>query len=103
MKRILILAAIIGAMGISTSSFAQARITQRQYNQQNRIAQGIRSGQLTPREASRLEGREARLQRDKRMAMRDGRIGMRERRYLRREENRNSVAIFRAKHNFQRM
>jgi len=104
MKRILILAAVIGAMATGTSSFAQTatpRINQRQTNQQHRIANGVRSGQLTPRETVKLENREASLQRHKRMAKADGVVTRRERRGLRREENRNSRAIFRQKHDVQ--
>jgi hypothetical protein len=40
------------------------RIHDRKENQQNRIAQGISSGQLTARETARLESREARLNRE---------------------------------------
>ena len=48
-------------------------INRREQNQQNRIANGVKSGQLTPREASRLERQENRLVRnEKRDMARDG-------------------------------
>ena len=40
------------------------RIHDRKENQQNRIAQGIASGQLTARETARLESREAHMNRE---------------------------------------
>ena len=39
-------------------------IHQRMQNQQQRIDQGINSGQLTPQEAGRLEARDARIKQD---------------------------------------
>ena len=41
-----------------TAHYGNGEIGQRRENQQNRIAQGIRSGQMTPGEASRQENRE---------------------------------------------
>ena len=38
---------------------AYGRVNERQGNQQARIGQGVRSGQLTPRETGHLEGKEA--------------------------------------------
>ena len=55
-------------LGLSAISFAQTKhnhpgrnINKRQENQQDRIAQGIKSGQLTPRETARLEKQEAEI------------------------------------------
>jgi len=48
--------------GILATMIVQAQeIKKRQENQQDRIAQGVGSGQLTPRETARLEHREANL------------------------------------------
>ena len=47
-------------------------IDQREINQQNRINQGVQSGQLTPKETGKLEAQQARIkQREDRMAARD--------------------------------
>ena len=44
-------------------------VDQREINQQNRINQGIQRGQLTPREAGKLEAQQARIkQKEDRMA-----------------------------------
>jgi hypothetical protein len=76
-------------------------INQRRENQQDRIAQGVRSGQLTPRETARLENREARINHQIRhdRSMNDGRLTKGERTQINREQNRESRAIYRDKHN----
>jgi len=74
-------------------------VNKRQRNQQRRIGQGIKSGQLTPGEAARLEAREAKIQRDKRKAKSDGTVTPAERRKLQREQNRASRKIYQLKHN----
>ena len=40
---------------------AMDSVNGRRFNQQGRIAQGVRSGELTPRETSHLENREANI------------------------------------------
>jgi hypothetical protein len=76
-------------------------IHQRQVAQQDRIANGVRSGQLTPRETARLERGEGRINREERgMRARDnGRLTGRDRRVLHRQQNRESRRIYRDKHN----
>ena len=78
-----------------------ATVNQRRENQQDRIANGVRSGQLTPRETRRLEGRETRLNhtiRSDRKAN-DGKLTAQERRQVNRRQNRISRSIYRDKHN----
>ena len=60
MKTPSILAAALG-LAFSAGAFAQAGTVQRDVNQQQRIEQGLQSGQLTTREASRLEGEDCLL------------------------------------------
>ncbi len=74
-------------------------INKRQKNQQRRIANGVKSGQLTAGEAARLEAREAKIQKDKQAAKSDGKVTPAERRKIRREENRTSKKIYKLKHN----
>ncbi|MBZ5553361.1 MAG: hypothetical protein LAO21_11620 [Acidobacteriia bacterium] len=76
-------------------------INQRQARQQARINQGIRSGQLTYREARGLESREGKIQADKLFAKSDGKVTPAERRQLNRELNRTSRGIYRQKHDGQ--
>ena len=102
MKAKTIVAALL-ATAFTVPVFAQntntPRIDQRQENQQNRIANGIQSGQLTAKEAENLEKREAKIEADKQAAKADGKVTAAERRKLKREENRTSRAIYRKKHN----
>jgi hypothetical protein len=78
-------------------------VGQRERNQQERIAQGVKSGQLTAGEASRLEGREAHINREIRRdrAENGGTLTPAERRRINRQENRTSRAIYRQKHDAQ--
>ena len=89
----------------SSAAFAQSRATinQRKDNQQDRIAQGIRSGQLTPRETAGLERQEGRINREEHsMRANDhGHLTAQDRRILTRQQNRESKRIYRAKHNFR--
>jgi len=76
-------------------------VNQRRENQQDRIAQGVRSGQLTARETSHLESREARVNHEVRADRRahDGHLTAQERRQVNRQQNRMSKSIYRDKHN----
>ena len=57
------------ALLVSTAAFAQTpesnrTINQRKNNQQQRIGQGVQSGQLTPRESSHIEHQEGAINRE---------------------------------------
>ena len=79
----------------------QSEVGQRQRNQQERIGQGIKSGQLTAGEASHMEGREAgvnhEIARDR--AANGGKLTAGEKAHINNQENRNSKAIYNKKHN----
>jgi len=95
----LFLAAVV-VLGLS--SVSMAGINRREYREQQRINQGIRSGELTRREAGRLEAGLARIRTDERFArMSGGGISPREHARLEREMNRESRAIYRQKHDGQ--
>lgn len=103
MKKLLTLfIAGVFVLGLSTVSVAGPRgINCRQRREQRRIAQGIRSGELTRREAARLEAGLARINFHERLARRDGVITPRERARLERELSRESRAIYHQKHDGQ--
>ncbi|MCC7426621.1 MAG: hypothetical protein IT557_06945 [Alphaproteobacteria bacterium] len=97
--------ALLGLALAPLSAMAQgtpAGSEQRFQNQQNRIADGISGGGLTPREAARLEGNQARIDRMQDRAASDGTVTAREQRRLNRAQNRNSRAIYRQRHDAQR-
>jgi hypothetical protein len=79
----------------------KSEVGQRQRNQQERIAQGVKSGQLTAGETAHLEGREAAIHKEVHndRAANGGRLTGAERRQVNRQQNRTSGAIYRKKHN----
>ena len=100
MKRLCILL-ITGALLLGLSAVSFAGINGRQHREQQRIRQGIHSGELTRPEARRLEYQQARIRVDERYARRDGYISPRERARLDRELDRASRDIYRQKHDGQ--
>ena len=97
--------AVAIALAFTGSAFAQTatpNIDKRQANQEKRIEQGVKSGELTPKETARLEKREAKLQADKEKAQADGVVTKKERAKLQHEANRDSKAIYRQKHDAQK-
>jgi hypothetical protein len=94
--------AVVAATALLAASHAAraGEIQRRKQRQQNRIAAGIESGKLSPKEASRLETQEGALNREE-QAMRDangGHLGPGQRRVINRQQNRLSRRIFRQKH-----
>ena len=79
----------------------KSEVGQRQRNQQERIAQGVKSGQLTAGETAHLEGREAAVNKEvhNERAANGGTLTPAERRQVNRQQNRNSGAIYNKKHN----
>ena len=92
------------AAALAITSMAQAQthtpvINRHERNQERRINQGVRSGELTRGEAHHLRAEERNIRAEKRMAKADGRVTPAERRQIRRDENRTSREIYRDKHN----
>ncbi len=77
------------------------RVDQREANQARRIEQGKVSGELTDREAARLEHAEDRLKANEEKAKADGVVTAGERAKLRTEARRNSKRIAKQKHDAQ--
>ena len=76
-------------------------ITQRKENQQDRIAQGVKSGQLTPGETGKLEHQEAGINKEERgmRAEDNGRLTTQDRKTLNQQQNVESKRIYKDKHN----
>lgn len=73
----------------------------REQNQRERIAEGVRAGELTRPEARRLVHGERRLHRHERLARVDGEVTRAERYRLHRHADRMSGRIYRQKHDPQ--
>ena len=98
-----IAAALLGAavLGLAATP-AEARINQRQGHQQQRIWHGVHSGQLTAREAARLEYQQARIAGYEARSRRDGPgLTRAERLRLERMQDRASRSIYRQRHDRQ--
>lgn len=93
--------AVTGAAGAQTTKPERHHIAQRKVDQQRRIGQGVRSGQLTPGETKHLEGQEQGINREER-GMREqdnGHLTSADRRTLAQQQNQESRRIYRDKHN----
>lgn len=97
---------IAALAALSLPAFAQTtstpRIDQRQANQERRIEAGEKSGQLTPKEAARLEKGQARVQKMEDKAVADGKVTAKERRKIEHAQDQQSRRIARQKHDRQR-
>jgi hypothetical protein len=96
------LVCVTALAALSVMAFGQApTINQRQENQQARIDQGIKSGELTRGEANRLEAQQGRIEANKLVdkAKDGGKLTAKNRAQLTREQNRASANIYHLKHN----
>ena len=78
-----------------------ATINQRKENQQDRIAQGVKSGQLTPGETAKLEHQEAGINKEEKgmRAQDNGHLTKADKSLVNKQQNQESKRIYRDKHN----
>jgi len=76
-------------------------VDKRQANQQQRIDQGVASGQLTGKEAARMEKGQERIQTMEDKAKADGKVTPNERERLQHAQNKQSRMIAHEKHDRQ--
>jgi uncharacterized lipoprotein YajG len=76
------------------------QVNSRETRQQNRIANGVKSGSLTPQQTANLEKREANVQarEQKDMAAHNGHLTKAEQNGINRQQNRISKSIYKDKH-----
>jgi hypothetical protein len=85
----------------SAGTVHRGRIEKRDARQQKRIAQGVNSGQLTPRETAVLEKKEAKLQKQEAHVRADGTVTKQERHRIAKKQSNLSKQIYRQKHDKQ--
>ncbi|MDR3390025.1 MAG: hypothetical protein P4L92_23555 [Rudaea sp.] len=90
--------AVTGNPDSASSKRLQADV-QRNANQQQRITNGINSGQLTNKEAGHLEAGQKREARNEANAAANGHVGAGEQARIQGRENRQSQRIYNKKHN----
>ena len=100
MFRTFAVAAVLAAVSVPALAGTPV-LDARQQNQRERIAQGVRSGELTAPETRRLVRGRVRLHRHERVAKSDGLVTAAERASLQRHANRVSSRIYRQKHDPQ--
>lgn len=85
----------------NTAHYGSNEVGQRRENQQDRIAQGVKSGQLTAGETARLEKQQKNINQQVKAdrAANGGKLTAGEKVHVNREENRASRNIYRKKHN----
>jgi len=86
---------------VTSVAAARQTVNQRLENQQDRINQGIKSGELTRKEAGHLEAKEARIKNNERFNRRkdNGKLTPAQRASLNKQLNHASRNIYRDKHN----
>lgn len=97
-KGIIITVGLIAGIVMADSALA-GRVGNRQTRQQERIAQGVQSGEISKREFVSIQREQRHIQRAKKHALSDGKLTPAERIRLERKQNRASHHIYRAKHN----
>jgi polyhydroxyalkanoate synthesis regulator phasin len=97
----LTLAVAFGSGAALAQTTSTPRIDQRQENQDKRIDQGVKSGQLNQKEAARLEKGQARVDKMENKATADGKVTAKERRRIERAQDKQSKKIYREKHDKQ--
>ncbi len=91
----------VGNPNSASSQRMQADV-QRNVNQQQRIEQGVKSGQLTNREVGKLERGQAKINNKEARAGADGHVAANEQKGIQKAENKQSKRIHREKHDAQK-
>jgi hypothetical protein len=106
MKKLVKAAAMFLVLSFAGAGLAQntatPRLDKRDQKQENRIQQGEKSGQLTDREAARLEAGQAKVDAKEAAAKADGTVTKKERVKLHTARDHQSKRIYRQKHDGQK-
>lgn len=98
-KMIIIGMFLCGFAFTSQAQTAQKKVVKTQVKQHQRIKQGVKSGELTRAEATRLKKQQANIQRTKKAAKADGIVTRKEKAVIRTKQAKASKNIYKKKHN----
>ena len=101
MKRFILTTTLVGVLASFGNAMAQdTEIHGRKVEQQKRIANGVASGNLSPRETARLENKEAKINKETRYdrKVNGGNLTNNEKKQINRQQNRVSKDIYKQKH-----
>ena len=101
-RTVVVIGGVLLAAGMAYGQAETPGIDQRQANQEQRIDQGIASGQLTQREAGRLEKQQQHINTMENKAKSDGVVTKKERARLHAAQDKASKKIYRQKHDRQK-
>ena len=105
MNKPIIAAVVLAAFSLPGLALAHTpstpRIDQRQETQEKRIDQGVQSGELTKKEAKRLEKGQAKVQKKENKAMADGEMTNKEEKRVVKAQDKQSQRINKQKHDGQ--
>ena len=97
-----ILAAALAAIALPIAAQTHTPLVdQRQVSQEARIQQGVRSGELTPKETAKLEKGQAKVRAMEDKAKADGKVTPKERKKLAKAQDKQSKKIYKEKHDKQ--
>jgi len=101
MKNMMIVLITGATLFTGTLAMAEDKVDQRFANQQKRVGQGLQSGQLTAKEGSKLEHKEAGLRKEihNDRAANGGKLTGAEKTQVNNQQNRLSKQIYTDKHN----
>jgi hypothetical protein len=102
MKKTVLTIMVLGLFGVfANSSYGQVTpgADKRQSNQKHRVKKGVKSGEITKREAKSLHKSTKEAKRYEAKAKSDGKVTWKERTRLQHKENKSSRKIYRTKHN----
>ena len=99
---VVVIGGVLLAAGMAYGQAETTGIDQRQANQEQRIDQGIASGQLTQREAGRLEQQQQHINTIEDKSKSDGVVTKKERARLHAAQDKASKKIYRQKHDRQK-
>jgi polyhydroxyalkanoate synthesis regulator phasin len=93
--------ALVSTILLGNLAFAQGTINQRERRQQERIADGVKDGELTQKEARKLERQQAKIHKAEAKAKADGEFTAKERAKIQKRQNKASRQIYKEKHDNQ--
>ena len=93
-------AVLVGFIGVS--SVQAGEIVTREQRQQERIGQGVQSGELTAKETQWLKKEQGKIEADRQQALEDGKMTKKEQARLHQEQDRASRHIYKQKHDAQK-
>ena len=94
-------AALVSILLLGNLMFAQGTVNQRERRQQRRIADGVKDGELTQKEARKLEKQQAKIHKAEARAKADGEFTAKERAKIQKRQNKASHQIYKEKHDKQ--